>query len=66
MRIPVPLLGKPVGAGDAAKALTSALGIKPCGGCKERAEKMNKRVMFAPMTKPAKIPANAVPMKRIV
>jgi hypothetical protein len=47
------LAGKPCGeisgAGDVVAALTSSLGIKPCGGCKERQEKLNK---WFPFTNP--------------
>lgn len=32
----------PVGLGDTIKQVTNALGIKQCGGCKRRQEKLNK------------------------
>jgi hypothetical protein len=34
------------GLGDVIAAATSAVGIKPCGGCKERQEALNKLVPF--------------------
>jgi len=30
------------GLGDTIAKITSAVGIKPCGGCKERQEKLNR------------------------
>ena len=30
------------GLGDLLKVLTTALGVKPCGGCDKRAEKLNR------------------------
>lgn len=33
---------KPVGIGDTVAAVTSAAGIKTCGGCKKRQEALNK------------------------
>jgi len=34
------------GVGDFVKALTSALGIRPCAGCERRAERLNKLIPF--------------------
>lgn len=34
------------GLGDAISAATSALGIRPCGGCGRRAEWLNQAVPF--------------------
>jgi hypothetical protein len=33
---------KPVGLGDTVAAVTTTVGIKPCGGCKKRQEALNK------------------------
>ena len=33
---------RPVRAGDAIAAATSAVGVRPCGGCKHRQEKLNR------------------------
>jgi hypothetical protein len=34
------------GLGDVVAAMTSAVGIQPCGGCKERQEQLNRIVPF--------------------
>ena len=36
------IAGKSKGLGDTIAKVTSAVGIKPCGGCKKRQEKLNK------------------------
>ncbi len=36
------------GLGDVVAKVTSAVGIKPCGGCRGRQEKLNKLVPFKP------------------
>ena len=33
---------KPLGIGDTVAAVTTAAGIKPCGGCKKRQAALNK------------------------
>lgn len=33
---------KPVGLGDTVAAVTTAAGIKPCGGCKKRQAALNR------------------------
>jgi hypothetical protein len=33
---------RPVRVGDAIAAATSAVGVRPCGGCKRRQEKLNR------------------------
>ena len=38
--------GKLRGLGDVVAAVTSAVGIRPCGGCKKRQEALNKLVPF--------------------
>jgi hypothetical protein len=48
MRIRVPFLNQETGLGDAIAAATSAVGIKPCQPCKERAEALNRRVVLSP------------------
>jgi hypothetical protein len=50
MNIPVPI-EKPIGLGDVVKKATTAIGVKPCGGCKKRAEVLNKAVTFVPKDK---------------
>ena len=46
-RVRVPGLRRPVVLGDAIKAATSAVGVKPCGGCQKRSAEAN-RVQFVP------------------
>ena len=46
VRLPVFVSDEPVGLGDVIKRATSAIGIKPCGGCAERAARLNSRVIF--------------------
>jgi hypothetical protein len=36
-----------VGLGDAIKRVTSAMGIRPCGGCEKRAAAMNRWMTFS-------------------
>lgn len=37
---------KPRGFGDTVAKLTSAVGLKPCGGCKKRQEWLNKHFPY--------------------
>ncbi len=46
VRLPVFVSDEPVGLGDAIKHATSTIGIKPCGGCAQRAAWLNSRVAF--------------------
>jgi hypothetical protein len=46
VRLPGFLLDEEVGLGDFVKRFTSALGIKPCGGCAQRAVLLNQRLVF--------------------
>lgn len=39
-------LQKSRGLGDVIRKMTGALGIKPCGGCKKRADKLNELFPF--------------------
>ena len=48
LRIRVPFLQEPTGLGDAIAQATSAVGIRPCGGCKERAQNLNRRIVLSP------------------
>ncbi len=43
-KIATPEVEKPkgIGLGDAIKAVTDFMGVKQCGGCKRRQEKLNK------------------------
>jgi hypothetical protein len=46
VRLPGFVRDEPVGLGDAIKRATTAIGLKPCSGCQERAARLNQRVQF--------------------
>jgi len=46
VRLPGFLVETEIGLGDAIKRTTSYLGIKPCGGCQERAKALNRFLTF--------------------
>jgi hypothetical protein len=35
-----------IGLGDVIKRATTAVGIRPCSGCEQRAQTLNRRVLF--------------------
>jgi hypothetical protein len=51
VRLPGFLAEKEVGLGDVIKRATSAVGIKPCGGCEQRAALLNHWVIFTPKSR---------------
>ncbi len=48
LRIPAPVKGEK-GLGDVIKNITSAIGIDPCRGCRQRAATLNRWVGFTPI-----------------
>jgi hypothetical protein len=46
VRLPGFIAEDPVGLGDAIKKATSAAGLRPCGGCAQRAQRLNSWVGF--------------------
>jgi hypothetical protein len=46
VRLPGFTADKEAGLGDAIKRATSAVGIRPCGGCERRAIALNRRFVF--------------------
>lgn len=46
VRLPGFINDEEIGLGDAAKRMTYATGIRPCGGCERRATAMNRWVVF--------------------
>jgi len=46
--LPSFLVEKPIGLGDAIKRVTSAIGVRPCGACNERAAKLNRWLAVEP------------------
>lgn len=47
LNVRIPGLGAPVGLGDLVARATKAVGIKPCGGCQKRKQRLNRLVQFA-------------------
>lgn len=47
VRLPGLLVGEETGLGDVIKRITYAVGMKPCGGCQQRAASLNRWVTFA-------------------
>jgi hypothetical protein len=48
VRLPGFISDEEIGFGDAIKKATSAIGIRPCGGCERRASALNRRLIFSP------------------
>jgi hypothetical protein len=48
MRIPGFITDTDVGLGDVIKKATSTARIRPCGGCTERAQRLNNWMVFSP------------------
>jgi hypothetical protein len=46
VRLPGFITEEEVGLGDLVKRVTSAAGIKPCGGCQQRAAALNRWLVF--------------------
>ena len=47
VRLPGFITGEDVGLGDAVKRMTYAVGVKPCGGCAQRAATLNRWLAFS-------------------
>ncbi len=47
VRLPGFLIEEEIGLGDAIKRATYAMGIKPCGGCEQRAAALNRWMHFS-------------------
>jgi hypothetical protein len=48
VRLPRFITVEPAGLGDAVKKVTTAVGVKPCSACQERAARLNQWVQFVP------------------
>jgi hypothetical protein len=48
-RLPIPgfITDEEVGLGDVVRRMTYAAGIKPCGGCEQRAARLNRWLSFS-------------------
>jgi len=47
VRLPGFIADEDVGLGELIKRVTSAAGIKPCGGCQQRANTLNRWMVFS-------------------
>ena len=47
VRLPGFLIDQEIGLGDAFKRATYVMGIKPCGGCEQRAAALNRWMVFS-------------------
>ena len=48
VRLPRFMMREDVGLGDVVKRMTSAVGVTPCGGCQQRAARLNRWIGFTP------------------
>jgi hypothetical protein len=48
MRLPGFLVPEEIGLGNVVKRATTAVGIRPCGGCAQRAARLNGWLVFTP------------------
>ena len=48
LRLPGFITNEEIGLGDVIKRVTSAGGIRPCGGCEHRAATLNRWLIFSP------------------
>jgi hypothetical protein len=54
MRIPGFITDTDVGLGEVIKKATSTAGIRPCGGCAQRAQRLNNWMTFSPRPRTAR------------
>jgi hypothetical protein len=47
VRLPGFLIDEEIGLGDLVKKTTYAIGIRPCGGCEQRAAALNRWITFS-------------------
>lgn len=48
VRLPSFLVSQPVGLGTVVKRVTKSIGVRPCGGCEQRAAQLDKWLSFSP------------------
>jgi hypothetical protein len=46
VRLPGFVADEPIGLGDVVKRATTRAGVRPCGGCAERAHRLNSWLVF--------------------
>lgn len=47
LRLPGFITDEDVGLGDVVKRMTYAVGVRPCGGCEQRAARLNRWLAFS-------------------
>jgi hypothetical protein len=47
IRLPGFVVGEPIGLGDVIKTASSYIGLRPCGGCENRAAALNRWLTFS-------------------
>ncbi len=47
IRLPGFIVEGEIGLGEVIKRVTTAVGIRPCGGCMDRAKALDRRIVFA-------------------
>ena len=47
-QVRVPFVTRQMGLGDLVAQATKAIGVRPCGGCQKRQEKLNRAVQLNP------------------
>jgi hypothetical protein len=52
VRLPGFISEDEVGLGEAIRRATSLLGVRPCGGCAERAAALDRRIVFTGQRRP--------------
>ncbi|MCX4961255.1 hypothetical protein [Streptomyces virginiae] len=52
VRLPRLVTDEEIGLGDVIKRATATIGIRPCGGCRRRAEALNRWVGFGSRQRP--------------
>jgi hypothetical protein len=48
VRLPRFIASEPAGLGDTVKRMTAAAGVRPCSGCEQRAQRLNRWLRFEP------------------
>jgi len=51
IRIPIPGLRQSIGVGQTIKRMTTAVGIRPCGGCQRRAQALDRMFVLTPSSR---------------
>lgn len=49
IRVPIPLVRRPIGLGQTIQRLTAAVGLRTCGGCTRRARFLDRHLTLTPL-----------------